>query len=1240
MNSADIGKIIDIPITGVAITNRFNVLNDELVSNNVCELNYDNVYVKHSKECTKRVKNRHKRGGKGKKGSSNPNVSKNINIAFNNVNGFKSKQWEITRFLHGENISIFGLAETFLKGDQGINISGYTWVGKNRTKKQRGGIGLLVSKDVDILDDNLFESRSDDLERIWIKVKFKNERKHTFIANAYFPVEGTDPDLSTEMYTHLLSEVIRIEEFDEEPQILIGGDMNARIGDKISFGDPVRNSNGERLLSFCDDSNLSIINCSNLCFGKFTWSRGSQSSTIDYFLGSNTIMNRVVKMLVDEERVYHTGSDHNVLILNLKPDVTCHEDNNPHLNRKHFVWDIKHDQDWSVYQEGISNEFCEWDSNSFEDTNSIWESWKSKILKIANNCIGLKEIKGNHRPWSDSEIKDAVNARKQASREHRNWVKSGSDKVEEGDKLWNFYKDKKIAAKELIHKKIMEKRVEKSIMISGKGGPGCKDFWKNLRGNKNSSDSLQSLKLPNSNVITTDRTVMKQSIMQYFHTLGKMNLNLYNDSNNCVSKNTDIKSVKELTRASHFSYDTKEHLTDIHFTLDDVIVATSQSKNNKAPGIDGIINELIKNGGDSLYTSLYDMFIFLRNKEEIPDEWNKGIIIPVHKKGAKNDLGNYRGITLNSCVSKIYNRLLSKAISSFLEENDSLGEIQGGFRGNHRCEDQIFTLKSIAASRLTEGKQTYLAFLDFKKAFDSVWREGMLNAAWGVGLRGRLWRVLSNLYNNVQSQVKFGNLTTDFIDIEEGVKQGCVLSPILFCVFINELAKLLKEAKLGTHIAGVQIGCLFWADDIALIAEDSFELQKMLDIASDFSHKWRLQFNHDKSNVLVIGRRNRGTMWKLGHSFISEVSHYKYLGVKICSNLSDHGHIEEVIRKGTRLTAYIKSIIDEQDDYNRVYYGDTLWKSIGLPTVNYACSAWVPASKSDIKRLENVQTQMAKIILKAPRNMTKEALYGELGWNSIASLQDKIRLTYLDRLYKLENNRWPKLVFNASYHVSNENEKFKWKWLNHIKECLSRCGLQHIFSNSPPHDLTWVNNYRNILRQVEINDWREGTRSKSSLSLYTFLKQTPGREQYLLDNNNFQGAILKLRARTNTLHLERYIRSWSPSNEGLCKLCNNGMDEDIYHFMLTCPSLNYIRIKEFIALERTLSHNDLGRLWETFILGDFDLKLFMLLGNLYEFNSSLGEIFDTSCKNLLTQLWDARKKLLNDGNSDVYTFSK
>jgi hypothetical protein len=236
-----------------------------------------------------------------------------------------------------------------------------------------------------------------------------------------------------------------------------------------------------------------------------------------------------------------------------------------------------------------------------------------------------------------------------------------------------------------------------------------------------------------------------------------------------------------------------------------------------------------------------------------------------------------------------------------------------------------FNLKSIIATRQAEGKQPFMTFLEFKKAFDTVWRKGLFKALKSIGIEGNILNIIMNMYTNVKSKVLFQGVETDFFSVDEGVKQGCVLSPIIFCIYINELAKMIKNKNLGVSIFGKQIGCLFWADDVVLIGDNDNDLKQLLDTASDFSNKWKLSFNYDKSNVLITSQRvNVHRKWQLCNSFINEVNEYKYLGVIISRNLSDHSHIEEVVKKGNRIIAYIKSIIDGQDDFNRVYYGDLL----------------------------------------------------------------------------------------------------------------------------------------------------------------------------------------------------------------------------------------------------------------------------------------------------------------------------
>jgi hypothetical protein len=221
-----------------------------------------------------------------------------------------------------------------------------------------------------------------------------------------------------------------------------------------------------------------------------------------------------------------------------------------------------------------------------------------------------------------------------------------------------------------------------------KGGTQSRDFWRQLKGVK-PINKIMSIKIPGTNKTTSDREIMKTSIMMYYNTLGKMNHNLFN---NCDEDNMFTTTFfNDTSNVNDQDVDYINKLDQLCFSIDDVIDSISHCKLNKSPGIDKITNELIKNGGDAIVSSLFSLFKRITMLECIPDEWNEGIIIPIFKKGDAKDLDNYRGITLTSCVSKVYNRIIAQAVSNFVEENNILTEVQGSFRKDRRCEDHILT---------------------------------------------------------------------------------------------------------------------------------------------------------------------------------------------------------------------------------------------------------------------------------------------------------------------------------------------------------------------------------------------------------------------------------------------------------------------------------------------------------------------------------------------------------------------
>ncbi|XP_077985394.1 uncharacterized protein LOC144440039 [Glandiceps talaboti] len=760
------------------------------------------------------------------------------------------------------------------------------------------------------------------------------------------------------------------------------GDFNGKIGENIPNGDKVKNDNGKMLIEFCEDSDLTIVNTLPCAKGTFTWFRNHQQSVIDYFLISDKVTNNLQKFIVDDDMEYHLGSDHNVLLLCLNTDHTP--------PRKDIVrnekWNFKNNTDWKLYEKLVSDSFCNWGINFTDnDPNVIWEEWKNKLVNVAQKGIGKKSVGKGGKGWWDNEIEDLINDRREACRKYRKWAKTPSDCKDEstGNELWSTYVDRKIRASKLVNSKILNYQVKRSVEIAKAGGKSCKLFWKNLKGQKPQSRQVCIYDcLGGNRHVSSNEVVIKSNLRHYWNTLGKMNVALEESTDVRNSFHEQILQELHLIRdfdRVHNCDDSLPVIDNIEITHEDVTKAISSCHNGKACGTDDIPNELLKHGGHNLIRSLAILFTTFAEQNKIPDEWRKGIIIPIFKSGDPRDLNNYRGITLNSCLSKLYTKVIETKLREFIENNNILGEIQGGFRKDRRCEDNIFMLKGIATLRKSLNKSTYVAFLDFSKAFDCVWRDGLRVILWKVGIRGHVWKIIDDMYDKLFNKVKLNDIETDYFETTEGVKQGCVLSPLLFSIYINKFAKMLKNSNVGVQINTQIIPGIFWADDVVLIANNHWELQTLLHIAADFALKWRLSFNQTKSEIMFFGRKlhTKDTVWKLGDLKLKETKSYNYLGIIITKSLKDHEHFKKMYQKGMKLIAYCKSLINHHNSLNRFEYWDVLWMNIVLPSISYGSSIWFLQSAVDTKKLKSLQYQFGKFLFRVNRNVACHAVLGD-----------------------------------------------------------------------------------------------------------------------------------------------------------------------------------------------------------------------------------------------------------------------
>ena len=332
---------------------------------------------------------------------------------------------------------------------------------------------------------------------------------------------------------------------------------------------------------------------------------------------------------------------------------------------------------------------------------------------------------------------------------------------------------------------------------------------------------------------------------------------------------------------------------DKQFTMEELDRALNKLKPKKAAGEDNIIPEFLKNAPIQLKEVLLDLFNYLYNNSLFPSEWSKSIIVPIFKKGDRLDPSNYRGISLLNILSKVYTSMLTERIYSWSEKEGKIVNEQAGFRKGHSTIDHIFTLYQMASNCLfgNKRKKFYCIFIDFQKAFDTVDRKKLWEVLKNIGVSTKFINALKAIYANVTGRVRVGEEYTDPIECPAGVKQGCKLSPILFALLINEVAKKVKTLCRGgfQFMPGTEIlKILLFADDIALFALTPANLQNAINVLVTIAGQMGLKINSQKTKIVVFrkgGYLGKSEEWAINGEKIEIVNNYKYLGYLLRTKL-------------------------------------------------------------------------------------------------------------------------------------------------------------------------------------------------------------------------------------------------------------------------------------------------------------------------------------------------------------------
>ena len=270
---------------------------------------------------------------------------------------------------------------------------------------------------------------------------------------------------------------------------------------------------------------------------------------------------------------------------------------------------------------------------------------------------------------------------------------------------------------------------------------------------------------------------------------------------------TDVVTNSSIPTDQNFL--TNNRLSNINFNTDDIKNIIDKLDPNKAHGHDGISIRMIQLSCQSIIKPLFLIYKNCIECSSFPVEWKKGCIIPIHKKGDKQLVSNYRPISLLPIFSKIFERILFNNLFKYLDQHALLNPNQSGFRPGDSCIHQLISITHDIYENFDSNptQEVRGLFLDISKAFDRVWHLGLLYKIKNFGINGKFFDLIESFLSERYQQVTINGQSSNWLPIKAGVPQGSILGPLLFLIFINDLPD------------GLQSNVKLFADDTALFSK-------------------------------------------------------------------------------------------------------------------------------------------------------------------------------------------------------------------------------------------------------------------------------------------------------------------------------------------------------------------------------------------------------------------------------------
>lgn len=987
---------------------------------------------------------------------------------------------------------------------------------------------------------------------LWLIVSFKNFK--LLLANVYFaPINSSsygDEDLLSVLQDELLMNLAN----KNISRILVMGDLNGRVAckpdydindsDRIMLDEPqcwippersnrdtVVNARGQSILNFCKRTGLCIVNGrigQDKGIGQFTCIKYNGKSAVDFMLTNEENFSEIN----DFEILNRVDSDHmpmSIVInyMNINPDMNaCKNIGNDKHDKRFFPrvkWnDEKSNNFFERMNSDLTNENLRGLSLALDSGqpnealdimyNTIWYCCDEMIAKVPRSVNFVAK-----QPWFDFQCYNAKCLAEQCL---------------------NDLRDDKIAVEQ---------------------------YW-DAKSNYNDMRKLKKMEFKNNSKLDLLEAASNKDSKKFWFLLNGRKSNIGND----ISPNDWVQYFSELFSSDPsppmgvvFGPQRDTTLLDQSFSIDEVVKSINSSKSGKSGGIDGIPNEVWKASVPICSSSIQKLFNYCYDECYFPSKWQESIIVPIYKKGPVNDPNNYRGIWLQSHISKIFTTNIFSRLKYFVESNSIITDFQAAFRSNYSTTDNIFILMSIIQKTVINSNQMlYTCFVDFRKAFDLVSREKLWWKMRQYGISTKMINMIKQIYSSVSACIKIDpSHTTSNFESCDGLKQGDVLSGIAFVLYLNDLIDFfIAENVSQIVIAQLYITLLLFADDLALFDQSARGLQRKINLLYKYCQEWNLQINVSKTKVLVFRNSVRTQIrenWYLNGQTLETVNEYKYLGVLLHCTGTWTLAKNDLVSRATRAVCVLWSNV-KKFGYMPQKTLLSIFDSKVLPILLYGSEIWGVDKYDEIEKVAN---NFYRQLLGMNKNCSVTFIRGELGRYSLMPYILTKIISYWIKIVRCPEQR---AIYQCYRHqlelVNNEIDC----WALSVRNILFMFGFGDVWiTQNVGNCNAFIIEFKKRSKCIDAQNWHGQVLDLPSMRFYSTIKNDLKLEWYLDIGLSRERVNLIARFRGCLLRIGVNEGRWQgvQYENRKCKLCNSNEIDDELHFLFRCRAWSGFRSK-------------------------------------------------------------------------------